>query len=94
MYYAKSLNRLRLRIAHFMFALHKKKYHLGWIFTIRYMKKHLEHLQNDLRMAQIYTVKFMPWNRIGARFNHNTLRLQLIAGTNFSVFALRVFGIY
>ena len=23
-----------------------------------------------------------------------TLRLQLIAGTNFSVFALRVFGIY
>ena len=32
LYCANSLSRLRLRIACFISALHKKEYHIGWIF--------------------------------------------------------------
>ena len=49
---------------HFIFALHKKKYLIGWIF--RYTYKHLEHLRNTYII-----VKYVPLNRLGAHSAHN-----------------------
>ena len=65
--FVNSLSRLRLHIARFIFALHKKKYHIGRIF--RYTEKHLEHLRNDVR-PEIYISLYIyifkrPLNRLG-----------------------------
>ena len=54
---ATSLSRLRLFIARFIFALNKKKYHIGWIF--RYTYKHLEHdIQPEIYMySKIHAIE-------------------------------------